>query len=63
MQKMRSPITSSILQSSFLDVFCIDNVNTFWLKYKTMDAYFVLNSINFVWEEEKARIDPVNHEN
>ena len=24
--------------------------------------YFVLNGINFVWNEEKARINPVNHD-
>jgi uncharacterized protein len=27
-----------------------------------MDVYFVLNSINFVWNEEKARINPINHD-
>ena len=26
-----------------------------------MDVSFVLNGINFVWNEEKARINPVNH--
>jgi predicted DNA binding CopG/RHH family protein len=27
-----------------------------------MDVYFVLNSINFVWNDEKARINPANHD-
>ena len=27
-----------------------------------MDVYFVLNGINFVWNKEKARINPVNHD-
>jgi uncharacterized protein len=26
-----------------------------------MDAYFVLNGITFVWNIEKARINPINH--
>ena len=27
-----------------------------------MDVCFVLNGIKFVWNEEKARINPVNHD-
>jgi uncharacterized DUF497 family protein len=27
-----------------------------------MDVYFVLNSIAFAWDEEKARINPINHD-
>lgn len=27
-----------------------------------MDVYFVLNGITFVWDNEKARINPQNHE-
>jgi uncharacterized protein len=27
-----------------------------------MDVYFVLNGIAFVWNDEKARINPINHE-
>jgi uncharacterized protein len=27
-----------------------------------MDAYFVLNGITFVWNVEKARINPINHD-
>ena len=27
-----------------------------------MDVYFVLNGIKFVWNEEKARINPINHD-
>jgi uncharacterized protein len=27
-----------------------------------MDVYFVLNGITFVWNAEKARINPVNHD-
>jgi hypothetical protein len=26
-----------------------------------MDVYFVLNGITFIWNVEKARINPVNH--
>jgi len=26
-----------------------------------MDVYFVLNGITFVWDDEKARINPINH--
>jgi uncharacterized protein len=26
-----------------------------------MDVYFVLNGITFIWNPEKARINPVNH--
>jgi uncharacterized DUF497 family protein len=26
-----------------------------------MDVYFVLNGITFVWNDEKARINPINH--
>ena len=26
-----------------------------------MDVYFVLNGITFVWNAEKARINPINH--
>jgi uncharacterized protein len=28
----------------------------------SMDAYFVLNGITFIWNIEKARINPVNHD-
>jgi uncharacterized DUF497 family protein len=39
----------------------IDNVNT--SAYTTgMDVYFVLNGITFVWNDEKARINPINHD-
>jgi uncharacterized protein len=27
-----------------------------------MNVYFVLNGITFVWDEEKARINPTNHD-
>jgi uncharacterized DUF497 family protein len=27
-----------------------------------MDVYFVLNDITFVWNDEKARINPINHD-
>lgn len=27
-----------------------------------MDVYFVLNGVTFVWNEEKARSNPSNHE-
>jgi uncharacterized protein len=27
-----------------------------------MDVYFVLNDITFIWNVEKARINPVNHD-
>lgn len=27
-----------------------------------MDVYFVLNGITFSWNEEKARINPINHD-
>lgn len=27
-----------------------------------MDVYFVLNSVAFVWNEQKARINPNNHD-
>ena len=27
-----------------------------------MDVYFVLNEIKFVWNEEKAQINPFNHD-
>jgi hypothetical protein len=27
-----------------------------------MDVYFVLNGITFVWSDEKARINPINHD-
>lgn len=27
-----------------------------------MNVYFVLNGITFVWDDEKARINPVKHE-
>lgn len=27
-----------------------------------MDVYFVLNGITFIWNPEKARINPVNHD-
>ena len=27
-----------------------------------MDVYFVLNSINFVWNDKKARINTANHD-
>jgi uncharacterized protein len=28
----------------------------------SMDVYFVLNGITFIWNIEKARINPVNHD-
>jgi|SRR6478672_4503218 len=27
-----------------------------------MDVYFVLNGVTFVWNEEKAQINPINHD-
>jgi uncharacterized protein len=27
-----------------------------------MNVYFVLNSITFIWDDEKARINPLNHD-
>ncbi len=27
-----------------------------------MDVYFALNGITFVWNDEKARINPINHD-
>jgi uncharacterized DUF497 family protein len=27
-----------------------------------MDVYFILNGITFVWNDEKARINPQNHD-
>jgi uncharacterized DUF497 family protein len=27
-----------------------------------MDVYFALNGIAFVWNDEKARINPINHD-
>jgi uncharacterized protein len=27
-----------------------------------MDVYFILNGITFVWDDEKARINPINHD-
>ena len=27
-----------------------------------MNVYFVLNGITFVWDDEKARINPTNHD-
>jgi uncharacterized DUF497 family protein len=27
-----------------------------------MDVYFLLNGITFVWNDEKARINPINHD-
>jgi uncharacterized protein len=27
-----------------------------------MNLYFVLNSITFIWDDEKARINPINHD-
>jgi uncharacterized DUF497 family protein len=27
-----------------------------------MDVYFVLNGVTFVWDDEKARINPINHD-
>jgi uncharacterized DUF497 family protein len=27
-----------------------------------MDVYFVLNGVTFVWNQEKARINPINHD-
>ena len=27
-----------------------------------MDVYFVLNGVTFVWNDEKARINPINHD-
>lgn len=27
-----------------------------------MDVYFVLNGVTFIWNEEKARINPSNHD-
>jgi uncharacterized protein len=29
---------------------------------RDMNVYFVLNSIIFSWDEEKARINPLNHD-
>jgi uncharacterized protein len=27
-----------------------------------MDMYFVLNDVSFVWNDEKARLNPINHD-
>lgn len=27
-----------------------------------MDMYFVLNDVTFVWNDEKARLNPINHD-
>ena len=27
-----------------------------------MDVHFVLNGVTFVWNEEKARVNPINHD-
>ena len=27
-----------------------------------MNVYFVLNGITFIWDDEKARINPINHD-
>jgi uncharacterized protein len=27
-----------------------------------MNVYFVINGITFAWDEEKARINPINHD-
>jgi uncharacterized protein len=27
-----------------------------------MNVYFVLNNITFIWDDEKARINPMNHD-
>jgi uncharacterized protein len=27
-----------------------------------VDVYFVLNGVTFVWDDEKARINPINHD-
>jgi uncharacterized protein len=27
-----------------------------------MNVYFVLNNITFIWDDEKARINPINHD-
>jgi len=27
-----------------------------------MDVYFVLNGVTFVWNDEKAKINPINHD-
>jgi hypothetical protein len=40
---------------------CIDSVNTPCLHYG-MDVYFILNGVTFVWNKEKARINPINHD-
>jgi uncharacterized protein len=29
---------------------------------RNMNVYFVLNGITFSWDEEKARINPLNHD-
>jgi uncharacterized protein len=41
---------------------CIDTVHTFFSIMSTMNVYFVLNGITFSWDEEKARINPINHD-
>jgi uncharacterized DUF497 family protein len=41
---------------------CIDNINTLLSTAADMDVYFVLNGITFVWNDEKARINPINHD-
>ncbi|WP_244329145.1 BrnT family toxin [Tolypothrix sp. PCC 7910] len=38
------------------------NVNTQCLLCQGMDVYFVLNGVTFIWNEEKARINPSNHD-
>ncbi len=27
-----------------------------------MDVYFVLNGVTFVWDDEKSRVNPINHD-
>jgi uncharacterized protein len=27
-----------------------------------MNVYFVLNNITFIWDDDKARINPINHD-
>jgi uncharacterized protein len=29
---------------------------------KAMNVYFVLNGITFIWDDEKAQINPTNHD-
>ena len=39
----------------------MDNVNTKCLIIENMDQQFIVNGITFIWNEEKARQNPIKH--